>query len=128
MIDAVRDLLRYVRASLEQADLGFARRQHSHHGVHRAIAALSPGDALEIRVAERGSWELLDGAGMVVGRLARSFKPPVGMRCLVGTVLAIVERRGEASDPQYRDSIRCRSWGVVVPELVFEPDQQAIRQ
>ena len=116
---------RHVRASLEQVDLGFAGRQRSHHGAHRAIASLSPGDGLEIRVAERGSWEFLDRAGMVVGRLARSFKPPAGMRCRVGTVLTIVEWSREASDPQYQDSVKCDSWEVVVPELVFEPDKQA---
>ena len=113
---------RHVRASLEQVDLGFAGRQYSHHGVHLAIASLSPGDALEIRVAERGSWELLDRAGMVVGRLARNFQPPAGMRCRAGTVLAIVEWSREASDPQYQDRVKCDSWEVVVPELVFEPD------
>ena len=116
---------RHVRANLEQVDLGFAGRQRSHHGIHRAIASLSPGDGLEIRVAERGNWELLDRAGMVVGRLARSFKPPAGMRCRIGTVLAIVEWSREASDPQYQDSVKCDSWEVVVPELVFEPDKQA---
>ena len=116
---------RHIRASLEQVDLGFAGRQHSQHGVHRAIAALSPGDALEIRVAERGSWELLDRAGMVVGRLSRSFKPPAGMRCRVGTVLAIVEWGRKASDPLYQDRVKSDSWEVVVPELVFEPDEHA---
>ena len=60
-----------------------------------------------------------------VGRLARSFKPPAGMRCRVGTMLAIVEWSREASDPQYQDSMKCDSWDVVVPELVFEPDKQA---
>ena len=116
---------RHIRASLEQVDLGFAGRQRSHHGIHRAIASLSPGDGLEIRVAERGSWELLDRAGLVVGRLSRSFKPPTGMHCRVGTVLAIVEWSREASDPQYQDSVKCDSWEVVVPELVFEPHKQA---
>ena len=115
---------RHVRANLEQVDLGFAGRQRSHHRVHRAIASLSPGDGLEMRVVEGGSWELLDRAGMVVGRLARSFKPPAGMRCRVCTVLAIVEWSCEASDPQYRDIIKCDTWEVVVPELVFEPVKQ----
>ena len=113
----------YVRASLKQVDLGFAGRQHSRHPVHLAIAALSPGDALEIRVTERGSWELLDRSGMVVGRLAKSFEPPAGMRCRGGTVLAIVEWDREASDPQHQDKVKCDSWEVVIPELVFEPDK-----
>ena len=116
---------RHIRTSLEQVDLGFAGRRHSRHGVHRAIAELSPGHALGIRVAEHGNWELLDRAGMVVGRLARSFKPPAGTRCRVGTVLAIVEWSRKASDPQYQDRVKCDRWEVVVPELVFEPDEHA---
>ena len=79
---------------------------------------------MKIRVVERGSWELLDLAGTVVGRLARSFKPPTGMRCRAASVLAIVEWSREASDPQYRDTIKCDTWEVVVPELVFEPVHQ----
>ena len=113
---------RHVRASLEQVDLGFAGRRRSNHGVHRAIASLSPGNRLEMRGVERGSWELLNRVGMVVGRLARSFKPPTGMRCRAASVLAIVGWSREASDPQYQDSVKCDSWEVVVPELVFEPD------
>ena len=116
---------RHMRASLDQVDLGFAGRQPSHREVHLATASLSPGDRLEIRVPDRGSWELLNGSGAVVGRLARSFKPPTGMRCRGGTVLAIVEWSREASDPQYQDSVECDAWEVVVPELVFEPGTQA---
>ena len=114
---------RHVRTSLEQVDLGFAGRRQSHHGIHSAIAALSPGHALQIRVAEHGSWELMDRAGMVVGRLARSFQPPAGMQCRAGTVLAIVEWSREASDPRYQDRVKCDRWEVVVPELVFEPNE-----
>ena len=116
---------RHVRVSLDQVDLGFAGRLPSHHGVHLAIASLSPGDALDTRVGERGSWELMDRAGMVVGRLARSFRPPARMHCRAASVLAIVGWNREASEPQYRDSVRCEAWEVVVPELVFEPGDRA---
>ena len=113
---------RHVRTSLEDVDLGFAGRQDSRRPVHRAIAALSPGDPLKTRVVERGCWELVDGAGTVVGRLARSFTPPVGTRCRAAEVFAIVRWSREASEPQYRDSIKSETWEVIVPDLVFEPD------
>ena len=116
---------RHARASLEQVDLGYAGRQPAGHGVHRAIASLSPGDGLEIRALEHGSWELLDRAGMVVGRLARNFTPPKGMRCRAASVLAIVGWSREASEPQYRNSMKCDAWEVVVPELVFERGNRA---
>ena len=119
---------RYVRPSLKEIDVGFAGRQNAHRPVHRAITALSPGARLETRIAEGGRWELLDRNGRTVGRLAARFDPPSGMRCRTAEVLAIVGRSRDESDPPYRDSTRCDSWEVVVPELVFEPDEQEGRK
>lgn len=115
---------RHVRVSLEDVDLGFAGRQGSGRPVHRAIADLSPEDPLETRVVDGGTWELLDQTGTVVGRLARRFEPPPRTRCRAAEVFAIVGWSRDASEPQYRDSARCETWEVVVPELVFEPHAQ----
>ena len=109
----------YRRPGLREVNLGFAGRHHASHPVHRAIAALSPGDLLDMRVVEPERWELLDRSGTVVGRLAGSFKPPPGTRCISATVLAVVAWSREASEPQYQDRLRCDAWEVVVPELVF---------
>ena len=82
---------------------------------------LSPGELLQARMgADR--WELLDRSGAVVGQLARGFKVPAGVRCAFATVMAIVAWDRERSDLDYRDGLRCDSWEVVVPEIVFEPD------
>ncbi len=112
---------RHVRASLEDVDLGFAGRRSERDPIHRAIAALSPADPLRARITDRGRWQLLDETGTVVGHLAKSFRPPDGMRCRASTVLAIVGWNRESSEPQYRDAIKYDAWEVVVPELVFEP-------
>ena len=109
----------YRRPALGEIDLGFAGRHYVVDPVHRAIAALSPGDPLEARVNERGRWELLNRSGTVVGRLANTFKPPHGTRCSSATVLAVVAW-SRASAPQYKDSVKCDTWEVVVPELVFD--------
>jgi len=114
---------RYIRPGLDEIDLGFAGRHSAHNPIHRAIAALSPGDALEARVAENGRWELLNRAGRTVGRLAQRFKPPSGMRCRSAEVLSVVGRGRDASEPRYRASQKCETWEVVVPELVFEPGE-----
>ena len=111
----------HVQSSLGDVDLGFAGRRGAHHPTHSAIGALSPGDALETRITDAGRWELLDLSGNTVGRLAASFKPPPGMRCRSAAVLAVVARSRESSDPKYHAMLRCDSWEVVVPELVFEP-------
>ena len=68
-------------------------------------------------------WELLDQDGMVIGQLARNFKPPPNMRGEFATVMAIVRWDRERSDPQFQANLRADSWEVVVPELVFQPDR-----
>ena len=112
---------RHLRLSLKDVHLGFAGYRDPHHAVHHAIAALSPGDPLAIRLNAQGVWALLDQAGTVVGHLAKTFAPPTGMRCRSAQVLAVVVRSREVSEPQYRDHLGCDVWEVVVPELVFEP-------
>ena len=139
---------RYRRLRLRDVDLGFAGRLDARHPAHRAIAALSPGDPLQVRVRRQHAtptepdgrtgrppdapseahpaprrWELLDRTGAVVGRLAGGFDPPSGMQCRSATVLAVVAWSREASEPEYHDGIRCETWEVVVPELVFGPEE-----
>ncbi len=111
----------YRRLSLRDIFLSFAGYRRPEDPVHRAIAALSPGDTLGVRESTN-RWQLLDGNGTVVGQLASSFAPPNGMRCAYATVLAIVSWEKEKSEPDYQDNLRCEKWEVVVPELVFEPE------
>ena len=111
----------YRRLSLRDVFLSFAGYRHTDHGVHRAIAGLSPGDLLHVRLGA-SRWELLDLNGSVVGQLAGSYQPPKGMRGAFATVLAIVTWDKERSEPQYRDGLKCDEWEVVIPELVFEKD------
>ena len=112
----------YRRLSLRDVFLSFAGYRNIDHPVHRAITALAPGDRLEVRVSS-GRWELLDQSGTVVGQLAGSFEGMDGMRCSFATVLAIVTWDRDRSEPEYRDGLRCDSWEVVVPELIFEPEK-----
>ena len=111
----------YRRLSLRDVFLGFAGYKPPAHPVHRAIAALAPGDALEVR-AGPNRWQLLDRDNTVVGELAGGFEPPDDMRCISATVFAIGTWGRERSEPQYQGDIRNDTWEVVVPELIFEPD------
>ena len=111
----------YRRPGLDEINLGFVGRHRPRHPVHRAITALSPGNSLELREDRQGRQNLLDGSGTGVGRLARNFEPPPRMRCTSATVVAVVGWSREASDPRYRDDLKCDAWEVVIPELVFEP-------
>ena len=112
---------RYRRLSLRDVFLSFGGYRQAGNPVHRAIAALSPGDRLEVRVGSN-RWELLDRNRTVVGQLALGFEAPDGLRCASATVLAIVTWDRERSEPQYRNGLQCDAWEVVIPELVFEPD------
>ncbi len=114
---------RHVRPTLQEIDLGFAGRRLAGDLMHGAIAALSIGDSLDVRVGKNGRWTLLDRAGRAVGRLSGSFRPPPGTRCRSAEVFAVVGWTREASDPKYRDAMKCDAWEVVVPEYVFEPDR-----
>ena len=111
----------YKQLSLRNVFLSYAGYRHPNHPLHSAIAALSPGDPLQVRVSGN-RWELLNSSGMVVGQLASNFEPPSGTRCTSAKVLAIATWSQEYSEPQYQRSLRCDTWEVVVPELVFEPD------
>ena len=114
------DLLRtYDRPSLKYVDLGFAGRHATVHPVHAAIRALQPGDPVEL-VLQGERLELRDGGGRVVGRLAKAYAIPRGCRCVQARVAAIVARRLEDTEADYRDAVRCDRWEVVVPELVFD--------
>ena len=111
----------YARLSLGDVDLGFAGRSEKDAAVHRAIATLKPGSPLELKL-ERERWALLNETGDRVGRLARAYSPPQGMRCIKASVAAIIVREKEDSQPEYRDQVRCERWEVVVPDVVFAPE------
>ena len=110
----------YRRLSLRDVFLSFAGYKRPDDPVHPAIAALSPGDLLRVRVGSN-RWELLDRNRTVVGQLAGSFEAPAGIHCTFATVLAVVTWDRERSEPRYRDRLQLDYWEVVVPELVFEP-------
>ena len=111
---------RYTRLSLRDVDLGFAGRRARDHAAHKAIAALNPGDTLQLQ-REYERWALADGNGNTVGSLARAYAPPAGMDCIAASVAAIIMRVREDSEAEYHDRLRCERWEVVVPDLVFAP-------
>ncbi|HNC51597.1 MAG TPA: RecQ family ATP-dependent DNA helicase [Accumulibacter sp.] len=103
-----------------EVDLSFAGRHPPTHPIQQAIAALTPSATLHLRHEHR-HWLLRDDGENVVGRLAAAYTPPAGMHCIAARVGAILVRRREDSEPEYRAGIRCERWEVVLPELVFAP-------
>lgn len=111
---------RIVLPSLREIDLGFAGRKNPAAPLHRHLAALQVGAALHLEKDERG-YRLLTPEGHEVGRLARNFAPPDGLRCIAARVRAIVNWRRRDGGPEYAERCRCEQWEVVLPELVFAP-------
>ncbi|MDQ1813662.1 RecQ family ATP-dependent DNA helicase [Massilia sp. CCM 9210] len=120
-MDASRGALRrrYLQLTLQDVDIGFAGRMAQGDPVHRAIAALRIDDPLQLRLGKT-RWELVTPAGVVVGQLARAFKPPANLRWIAGRVAAILVRQAQDGDPEFRHLARCGEWEVVLPELVFD--------
>ena len=112
----------YQHLGLKDVDLSFSGRFAPFATVHRAISGLSAGDAITLRRSAQ-YWELCNQHGHVVGRMSKAYTPPAGMRSLSGQVSAVIVRRRMDSEPEYQAALRCEQWEVVLPELVFEPDQ-----
>jgi len=109
---------RYLRLTLRDIDIGFAGRFSQNHAVHLAIAAINPGDELQLGW-NGGRWELIDDQERLVGRLAKSFTPPRDMKLESACVTAIIQRYRDDSTSEYQSSIKCDQWEVIVPELIY---------
>ncbi len=112
----------YHTLTMKEVDLGFPGRHGTSELVRRAISNLTAGDAIALRFSAL-RWELADGAGRTVGRLARAFAIPPGMHCVCVRVAAVIVRRRDDSEPGFREQACRESWEVVLPELTFEPDK-----
>jgi ATP-dependent DNA helicase RecQ len=111
----------YRSLTLRDVYLSFAGRAPAGDRLHHCIKKLLPGDSLQMR-RRNDRWEILDRRETVVGVLAGSFEAPKGMHCVEASVSAIATWGKSQSDPQYTSELRCDQWEVVIPDLVFEPD------
>ena len=109
----------YATLDLSDVDIGFAGRFSPTNRVHRILRGLQPGDALQLR-RDNERWRL-EHNGQVVGRLAQNFAPPKDMQCIYAQVHAVLVRFRSDSNTTSEYSIRCDSWEVVLPDLVFAP-------
>ena len=114
---------RYRHLGWAEINLDFAGSRPPDHPVHRAIASLSVGCPLSLLQEGAGNWVLNDAHGVIVGKLSRSFKPPLGMRCIKATVVSIHLRhiKDVGEEHKSRISNESESWEMIVPELVFSP-------
>ena len=110
---------RIVECAPDDVVLSFAGWRKPGHRVHRAVAALKPGDPLSLS-QENGRWNVFDASGHKVGRMARKRTVPVGMDIAEARVHGIFTRwKTDGNDEEHRKRLRSESWEVVLPRLVL---------
>ncbi len=106
-----------LECTMKDVVLSFAGWRPPHGGVHRAIAALSPGDPLFVS-HEDGQWRIFDHERRQVGRMARSWTLPSDMMIEHAVVQGIFTRWDtDGPDDDHRQLLRSREWEVVVPQI-----------
>jgi ATP-dependent DNA helicase RecQ len=108
----------YQVPNLKNVDLSWAGRLRTGHLSLAAISAAKVGDPIHI-VRDGPSWIMQDKQGQTLGRMARSWSPPGGLRFLRGEVGAIVRWRKSDNQEEFRVHLHRDVWEAVVPELVF---------
>lgn len=101
--------------------LSFAGGFPASASIHRRLAALAPGAALELRQVGNAVHLCLPGQSVVA---ALSTEAAAAWRERLDQVeeirvLALVERRAEDNEPAYRDRLRCDRWEVPIVEVVL---------
>ena len=119
---------RIVECNMGEVFVSFAGRKAPESRTHRAIAALSLGDPLSL-VQAGGHWKMVDVKGRQVGRMAGKWSVPTGMTIAKAVVGGIFIRWAkDESDKEWKQSLRCDTWEVVVPRLTLTPVLPAGRQ
>ena len=125
------------RLRLGEVNLSFAGAKGPKDRLHLAIAALQPGDPLEVNTGAT-PWEL-KSQGITVGRLAHKFDTrdltesthPNTQRGnglvnssprIEASVLAIAAWSRDKSTGEYRTRLRTDRWEVVIPEILAYHD------
>ena len=113
------------RLTPKDVDLSFAGRKVKDNSVHETLNKLKAGSKLMIETGRDGRWNICDLDGHEVGRFAKSYSPPNNMKIRDAQVYAILSRKREidTGDPKLQRLIKCDAWEVVLPEIVYEPDE-----
>ena len=114
----------YAHLSLRDVFLSYLGYRGAGDPIHQTVAALHPGNRLDVQVRHDGRLALLNESGVVIGRIAASWKVPDGMVVKYATVMAVVVWEKSNSEPEYQRRLKCDRWEVVVPTLVLEPSER----
>lgn len=110
----------HLRLGPGDVDLGFAGRKPPDHLVHATISNLQTGDPLTLAEVD-GRWTIQTKDGFAVGRMSSSFSIPYRYHCVEAQVQAVLRRFQGDGHEDYVHLNRCRTWEVVLPDLVLAP-------
>lgn len=110
--------LRYVSVDPWLVDLSFGGRLREGHPSLRAIGRLQVGDPV-LLTQLKDRWQIVNAEGVPVGRMSRSFTPPVGASFVRGSVGAVISWRKIDAGEEYQRHMLRDEWEVVLAELVF---------
>ena len=111
--------LRYQSGDPKLVDLSFAGRLMADNPSLAATAAAQVGDPVALKNTHDG-WLILNAMGVVIGRMARAFTPPIGAKFHYGEITAILRWRKSDNEESYHFKLQRAEWEVILPELVFE--------
>ena len=117
----------YLRPGWKEINLDYAGTRPPQHPIHRAIAAIDTDQLLElVPDGTTQKWLLRDIRGETVGRLSARFTPPPGMRCIAARAVSVHLRSLKDVGEEHRSRIsdHAATWEMIVPELVFAPDNK----
>ena len=112
---------RYRIVGLQDLYLSFAGCFLDTDPIHQRLAALEPGTPLTLREAGK-HLRLYDAGGDVVAALAAAAAERWRERLHAVEsvkVVAMVKRRAEDNEPEYRERLRCERWEVPVVEVAY---------
>ena len=106
-------------ADQEQIVLSWPGYFAPQHAIHRALKNLKYGDPLQLhrRPDAPDRWEIRDGKGRSVTRMAKCFEPPAGEIVAV-RVAYILSRSGKESEAE---KLKVSEWELVLPEIEYLP-------
>ena len=111
------------RLTPKDIDLSFAGRQDEDSLVHKRIAELNTGSKIYIETGSDGRWKIVNKKGQEISRFAKGYQPPNNMRVRAAEVYVILNRKRDQTDSEFLAKIKCDEWEVLIPELVYEPDE-----
>ena len=117
-----------IECTMANVVLSFAGWRSPESKAHRAIAALQPGDTLSL-LHNDDHWTVFDTKGQQVGRMARKWSMPNGMRIAKAVVHGIFTRwASDESDEEHKQRLRSETWEVVVPQLMLAREPAAMER